>query len=446
MNTYISRPGSSSNVPLARIRLYDWVHYYEKMLYDNAQLALVYLHAWQITGEPIYKRVVEDTLAFVSREMTSAEGGFYSSLDADSAGGEGDYYVWSFEEIKSILGEDADLLVTAYGVKEGGNWEGKNVLQRVFDDSTLAARFGLTREQTGIKLADCRSRLLSTRKTRPHPGRDDKILTAWNALMLQAFAETARAFQTMDQRSDYLLMATRSARFLLSTLHKNGRLHHSWRASKVLEEVFLDDYAALIIALLELYQSDFDNQWFTAAIHLAEEMATYFSDPTGGFFDTPNDGETLLLRPKDIQDNATPSGNSLACDALLRLATFTDKADYRQRAEEMLGKVTESALRYPTSFARWLSAADFALGNVKQVAVVGDPGQAETQALLAEIRSKYRPCTVVALSPFPPSEKVPPLLYNRQMIGFKPTAYVCEQFVCKTPVTTPEELRDQLEG
>jgi uncharacterized protein YyaL (SSP411 family) len=422
------------------------VPHFEKMLYDNAQLALVYLHAWQITGEPIYKRVVEDTLAFVSREMTSAEGGFYSSLDADSAGGEGDYYVWSFEEIKSILGEDADLLVTAYGVKEGGNWEGKNILQRVFDDSTLAARFRLTREQTGIKLANCHSKLLSARKTRPHPGRDDKILTAWNALMLQAFAETARAFQTMDQRLDYLLMATRSARFLLSTLHKNGRLHHSWRASKVLEEVFLDDYAALIIALLELYQSDFDNQWFTAAIHLAEEMTTYFSDPTGGFFDTPNDGETLLLRPKDIQDNATPSGNSLACDALLRLAAFTDKADYRQRAEEMLGKVTESALRYPTSFARWLSAADFALGNVKQVAVVGDPGQAETQVLLAEIRSKYRPCTVVALSPFPPSEKVPPLLYNRQMIGFKPTAYVCEQFVCKTPVTTPEELRGQLEG
>lgn len=413
------------------------IPHFEKMLSDNAQLIRAYLHAYQVTGKPFYRRIAEESLAFVGRELTSPEGGFYASLDADSEGIEGKFYAWESAEVQAVLGVDWEFFKTAYGMTATGNWEGKTVLQRALDDSTLAAKLKLPEAEVAVKLADCHSRLLTARATRQRPGTDDKVITAWNGLMLSAYAEAAKVLDS----AAYLETATRSADFLLTALRPNGQLRRAWRNGKASSEVFLEDYAALILGLIDLYQTDFNARWFAAAQELADEMITRFSDPVGGFFDTPIDGESLLVRPKDLQDNATPSGNALAAEALLKLAAFTDRADYRDLAEQSLRLVTEPALRYPTAFARWLSAADFSLAQVRQVAILGDINAPEMQAMLRETRESYRPHLVVALSPYPPGKDSPPLLAERPLINNKPSAYVCEGFVCKTPVTTADELK-----
>ena len=420
------------------------VPHFEKMLYDNALLTRAYLHAWQITGDPFFKRVVAETLNFIEREMTHPNGGFYSSLDADSEHEEGKFYVWTLDEIRAVLKTDTDFFEAAYGITARGNWEGKTVLQRALDDASLAARFKLDVEAVPSKLADCHSRLLSARAKRVRPGTDDKILASWNGLMLAAMAEAARAFGESELQTQYAKLATRNAEFLLSQLRPNGKLKHSWRDGKTTDAVFLEDYAALILGLLELYQTDFNDTWFASAKELADEMIELFNDPAGGFFDTSKHGETLLLRPKDTQDNATPSGNALACEALLKLAAFTDEGKYRDLAEKSLGLVVGMAVRYPTAFARWLSAADFALGEVKQVAIVGEAGGEEVYELARVVRSAFRPNVIVAASAYPPSNDAPALLKERPLKNGKPTAYVCEGFVCKNPVTSIAELKELL--
>jgi uncharacterized protein YyaL (SSP411 family) len=420
------------------------VPHFEKMLYDNAQLVRAYLHAWQITREPHFKQIVIETLDFVAREMTHPTGGFYSSLDADSEGEEGKFYVWTLEEIREVLKEDSEFFEAAYSITPRGNWEGRTVLQRALDDDSLAARFKLDPKTVPAKLSDSHSRLLAARSSRVRPGTDDKILTAWNGLMLAAVAETARAMDELELQYKYHILATRSAEFLLEVLRPDGKLKRSWRQGKITNEVFLEDYAALILGLIELYQTDFQDKWFAFAQELTAEMLNLFSDPNGGFFDTSKDSRELLLRPKDLQDNATPSGNSLACEALLKLAAFTDNGKYHDLAEKSLGLVSDQALRYPTSFARWLSAADFALGNVKQMAVVYESDPMEARKLLQTIQATYRPNAIVAASSYPPSDRAPALLMDRPLKDGKPTIYVCEGFVCKMPVTSTSELQDLL--
>ena len=437
------------------------VPHFEKMLYDNALLVRAYLHAWQVTKEPARgyaRRIVEETLNFIMREMTHEQGGFYSSLDADSEGEEGKFYVWSLDEIREILKDDSEFFEAAYGISVNGNWEGKTVLQRALDDASLAARFQLDLESVPVKLAESHSRLYAVRASRIRPGTDDKILTAWNGLMLAAFAEAARVLplesgsllpnfeqQAVRLQNEYYKVAARNAEFLLSALRPNGELRRSWRRGTTTDAVFLEDYAALILGLLELYQTDFNNKWFKSARELADEMIEMFNDPNGGFFDTPQDGETLLIRPKDITDNATPSGNALACEALLKLAAFTDEGKYRDLAEQSLGLMGDSALRYPLGFARWLSAAENAQGNTKQVAVMGEAQEENFELLLKTIRAEYRPGVVVAASPHPPSKDAPALLNDRVMIGGKASAYVCEGFICKQPTSDPSVLSAQLD-
>ncbi len=429
-----------------QLRLYDWVHHYEKMLYDNALLVRAYLHAWQVTKDPAFKRIVEETLDFVAREMTHSQGGFFSSLDADSEGEEGKFYAWTLDEIRSVLNNDSEFFEAAYGITAMGNWEGKTVLQRALDDSSLAARFNLNLNAVPEKLAESHSRLLAARSRRIRPATDDKILTAWNGLMLAAVAESARALaDSSPLTKSYLNLATRNAEFLLSELRQGGKLRRAWRNGQTTQEVFLEDYAALIVGLLELYQTEFDNKWFGFAKELADEMIDRFSDPDGGFFDTPHDGEKLLIRPKDIQDNATPSGNSLACEALIKLAAFTDEGKYRDLAETSLRLISGYVLRYPLGFGRWLSAAENALGTLKQVAVLGEAGDENFQRMLKVIRSEYRPGMVIATSSHPVKKDSPALLNDRTMIESKPTAYVCEGFVCKMPTTEIELLIEQLE-
>jgi len=421
------------------------VPHFEKMLYDNAQLARAYLHAFQVTNDPLYERIVTETLDFIAREMTHPDGGFYSSLDADSEGEEGKFYVWTLDEIREILKDDSDFFEAAYGITARGNWEGKTVLQRTLDDASLAARFKTDHETVPAKLADCHSRLLSVRASRVRPGTDDKVLTSWNGLMLATLAEASRTITNTNLRSKYTLLATRNAEFLLKELRPNGRLKHSWREGKATNEVFLEDYSALILGMLELYQTNFNTKWFATAKELTHEMIDLFEDPNGGFFDTSRDGEEILLRPKDVQDNATPSGNALACEALLKLTEFTGEGKYRDLAEKALKLVVGMATRYPTAFGRWLSAADMAVENTKQIAVVYEAdNQNDAEKIISVIQSQYKPNVIVASSAYPPPNDAPALLKERPLKEGKPTVYVCEGFVCKTPVTTIDELEEFL--
>jgi uncharacterized protein YyaL (SSP411 family) len=430
------------------------IPHFEKMLTDNALLTCAYLHAWQVTRDPFYQRIVEETLRFIENEMTHPQGGFYSSLDADSEGEEGKFYVWTLDEIRDVLKDESAFFEAAYGITAKGNWEGKTVLQRALDDSSLAARFQLDPQTVPAKLAESHSRLYAARARRIRPGTDDKILTAWNGLMLAAIAEAARVLhmesgslppENAEQKGIQLhAMAVQNAEFLLTNLRPNGQLRRAWRDGKTTNEVFLEDYAAFILGLLELYQTDFNERWFTAAKDLADEMIEKFHDPAGGFFDTPSDGENLLFRPKDVQDNATPSGNVLACEALIKLAAYTDEGRYRDLAEKSLGLVTRFALRVPLGFARWLSAAQLASGTLKQVAVLGEAGDPDFQRLLKAVRSEYRPGVVVAASAPPIKENAPPLLHGRSLLDHKATAFVCEGFVCKLPTNDLDSLLDQL--
>ncbi len=417
------------------------VPHFEKMLPDQALLAQVYLHAWQVTGQPFYRRIVCETLAFVEREMTGPEGGFYSSLDADSEGEEGRFYVWTVDELQAVLQTDTPLFQAAYGVSAPGNWEGRTVLQRALDDASLAARFALSPDLVAEALAACHTRLLAARAGRARPGTDDKILTGWNGLMLTAFAEAGAALG----EPAYLSVATRNADFLLTALRPGGKLRRAWRAGKASSEVFLEDYASLINGLLALYQADFNPRWFTNALELAEEMIARFADGSGGFYDTSVDGEPLLIRPKDMQDNATPSGNALAAEALLRLAAFTGREDFRTRAESAIKMALPMAVRYPTAFARWLGAAELALNEVNQVAIIGDLSDPATQALLAAARETYHPDIVLAASGLPLPPGAPHLLQDRPMQDGRPTAYVCQGFICRSPVGAADELRELLQ-
>lgn len=416
--------------------------HFEKMTYDNAQLALAYLHGYLVTGNTDYRRICEETLDFVLRELTHSEGGFFSSLDADSEGEEGKFYVWTQDELEGVLGSDFDFFKAAYGITPSGNWEGKTILQRALDDSTLAARFKFDHEELQKKLSKCHVKLLEVRSSRIHPATDDKVLVMWNSLMLKAFAEAGRYLK----RPDYIQAAIRNARFLLDNLYVNDRLYRSWREGQVKHNAYLEDYAGLILALLALYQSNPSTEWYFSALKLADEMVEHFVDPNGGFFDTRDDHETLLVRPKDIQDNATPCGNALAATALLELAAYGDRTEWRDLAEEMLSSVSEFMLRYPTGFAQWLCAADFAVGPTRQVAVMGDAQRNETKELLNTLWKTFRSRQVTAISNYPPEPDAPALLKGRPLLNGLPTAYVCQGFFCLQPVNLPAEMETQLAG
>jgi len=413
------------------------IPHFEKMLYDNAQLARVYLHAYLLTGEISFRDVCQATLDFILREMTHPQGGFYSSLDADSEGEEGKFYLWTLQEIRSILTDpqEAEFFIASYGMSEAGNFEGKNILRRIHN-VTLAGQFQLAEQAIEEKLEQLRERLLENRSHRVRPNTDDKVLVSWNALMLAAFAEAGRALG----KQDYIDAAIRNAEFIMENLWKDGRLLRSWREGTARHSAYLEDYSAMVLGLLSLYQADPNPKWYQAALGMAEQMLAHFSDPMGGFYDTPDDGETLLYRPKDLQDNATPSGNALVVMALLQLSTYEGRSDWRLQAESMLSSTLDMMVRYPGAFAQWFCAADFALGPVHEIAILGDLEDPATQGLLTPLKGSYLPRLVLAVSPYPPTPGSPVLLSDRGLLNGKPTAYVCRGFVCQRPMNTPEEM------
>lgn len=420
------------------------IPHFEKMLYDNAQLALIYLHAYLLNGDQQLREVCESTLDFVLREMTHPSGGFFSSLDADSEGEEGKYYRWTLQEVRSALSipKDVDLIMTAYGVTEAGNFNGRNLLRRTIPDEKLAAQFDLDEHFVSARLSELRRQLLTVRNNRILPSVDDKVLVSWNALMLSALAEAGRSLR----RNDYLTAAIQNANFILENLVEDGRLKRSWRAGAAKHDAYLEDFAGLALGLLKLYQADPNPHWYQASIWLLEKMQSHFSDTTGGFFDTRDDHEALLYRPKDMQDDATPSGNALAAMLLLQLATYEGRSDWRVYAQEMLSSNIGLITRFPSAFAYWLCAADFALGRVHEVAVLGNLDDPATQGLLEPLRLGYHPRLLLAASPYPPPSGSPALLNDRGLLNGRPTAYVCQGFVCQQPVNEPGLMLAQLTG
>ena len=414
----------------------EWlVPHFEKMLYDNAQLSRAYLIAYLVTGNTRFRQVCEKTLDFMQRELTGPEGGFFSSLDADSEGEEGKFYVWRYDELQTVLAEDFSFFKKAYDLRPEGNWEGKIILQRAPDEQELADAFQLFPEEAVARLSSCHDRLFETRKKRIRPSTDDKIITAWNGLALCAFAEAGRYLR----RQDYLDTAMKNADFLLENLYQEGLLLRSWRKGQPRHNACLEDYAALIVGLITLYQSDPDSRWYRAALKLGDEMVAHFYDAQNGFYDTRDDQEMLPLRPRNLQDNVTPSGSALAVNALLLSAAYGDRPQWRTLAEESLFSLLGTAVKYPGSFAKWLSAADFSLGPVREVAIIGD-----SPALVDALWQTYRPRLVAAISPFPPPDS-PALLAGRPLQDGRAAAYLCRDFVCEKPATTPQELAAQLD-
>jgi len=419
------------------------VPHFEKMLYDNAQLTSLYLHAFQATGNQFYGQVVEDTLAYVEREMLDPAGGFYSAQDADSEGEEGKFFVWSKLEIDLALGQERGRIVRAYyGVTEVGNFEGRNILWRPRPDEEVAAEPAIIVDELQSIVAEARTKLFEVRSQRVAPARDDKVLTSWNALMLKAFAEAGAALEN----DHYIDIARRNAQFLCEQLTRDGRLLRSWKDGQARLNGYLQDYAFLIDALLVLYESTFEQRWLDEAARLAASMIDLFwEEASGVFFDTGRDHEQLVVRPRDCFDNATPSGGSVAAFALLRLAAFTGDTDHERYAVSSIRSVREYLDRLPTGFANWLAALDFYLSTPEEIAVIGPRTDRATIDLLRVVYQRYLPNRVLAGSDAPVAEATSPLLANRDLVGGKSTAYVCENYVCQLPVTTAQALAAQLD-
>jgi uncharacterized protein len=401
---------------------YWLVPHFEKMLYDNALLARAYLHGWQVTREPLYRRVCEETLDWALREMRGPEGGFFSAFDADSEGVEGKFYIWTVGELQEALaGEpDADEAIAWFGATDRGNFEGRNIPVRG--------------PGSPERLDDWRRRLYEVRAVRVWPGLDDKRLTSWNALAISVLADAGAVLE----RSDYLDAASACADFVLRDLRdEEGRLLRTWKDGRAKLNAYLEDHAFLLEALLTLYEAGFESRWFVEARALADAMIARFGDEqNGGFFETSSDHERLVARRKDLEDHPIPSGNAAAAYGLLRLAALTGEQDYEARAVSVLRLLHELAPKHPQAFGHLLQALDFHLSPVKEVALVGD----DVRPLERVVRGAFRPHLVLAASSPAAHANGVPLLDGRSPVDGRPAAYVCEHFACKAPVTQPEEL------
>ncbi|MGZ6391368.1 MAG: thioredoxin domain-containing protein [Ktedonobacterales bacterium] len=422
------------------------VPHFEKMLYDNALLAPVYLHAWQLTGDERYRRICEETLDYVLREMTDQEGGFYSTQDADSEGEEGKFYIWTPAELREVLGEaDVRIAEHYWGVSEGGNFEGRNILHVVAPADEVARDLGIEEGEVRAAIARARQRLYEARAQRVWPGRDDKVLAAWNGFMLRAMAEAGRILK----RDDYRQAAVANAAFLQSRMVSDGRLHRSWRNGQARLDAYLEDYAAVVNGLVSTYEATGETRFFAWARELADAMLSRFWDEaSGGFFDTASDHEALIGRPRELTDNATPSGTSLAAEGLLRLAALTGEERYREHAARIVVPLAPAMVDQPSAFGHLLGALDDFIGPFYEIALVGAPDDASLRELRRAVDTRYVPRAVLAVAA-PDDEQAQrevTLLAGRGLVDGQPAAYVCQSFVCKQPVTRPDALRALLGG
>jgi uncharacterized protein YyaL (SSP411 family) len=404
------------------------VPHFEKMLYDNALLVRLGVHLWQGTHDDEIRRVVTETVQWLEGEMTSPAGGFYSTLDADSEGEEGKFYVWTESEVRELLGADADEAIAHWGISAQGNFEGHNIL------------FVAGAPERSDVVERARATLLRARANRVRPARDEKILAAWNGLMLRGVADAARAFD--DDR--WRALAIRNGEFLFAEMVHDGRVFRSHKDGRSRIPGFLEDYAAVGLGALALYELTFDATWLERARLLADSAVRWFWDEANNaFFDSPSDAESLLTRPRDTTDNATPSGTSLATELLLRLGDLCDDASLTRRGRSVLDAMAEQMARFPLAYGHLLTAADLAVYGAVEVALVGDPASLDFTALAREVADSYVPSLVVA-GGAPGSATNVALLRDRPARDGRATAYVCRGNVCDEPTTEPARLREQL--
>jgi len=419
------------------------VPHFEKMLYDQALVARAYIQAWQLTAKPQYERIAREVFDYVLRDMTDPAGGFYSAEDADSEGREGAFYLWDPKQTASVLEQnDARIFNRCYGVTEEGNFEkGKTILSVTASIDELAGQFKKNSTEIINILVKARLKLFEERQKRVRPDRDDKVITAWNGLMISALAYGGASLN--EQR--YVKAAERAAEFILSTLHKNCRLMRFYRTGRVTEVGFLDDYAFMIFGLLDLFEASFDAGWLIAAEQLAEEMVRLFADERqGGFFLTGSDGDKLIVRTRGGYDGAVPSGNSVAALALLKLGRLTMNQDFTSRGTKTLEAFSRQLEQSGASLSAMLIALDFWFGPGQEIVIAGDSGSADTKGILELVRTRFLPNAVVLLHD--PRHKnsalyqVVPFIRNQTAIGGKTTAYVCEDYVCKRAVGKTDDL------
>ncbi len=424
------------------------VPHFEKMLYDNALLAWTYLEAYQLTGQSDYAEVAGQIFTYVLRDMTDAEGGFYSAEDADSEGHEGKFYVWSEDEVLEVLGpDDGELYCELYDITEAGNFEGANIPNLIGQDiESFARRRRIPLETLRARVELARAKLFSYRERRVHPGKDDKILTAWNGLMIMALA---KGYKTLGEDS-YRTAAEKAAQFIWTRLRReDGRVLARFRDGDAAFPAYVDDYAFMVWGLLELYEATFEVEYLRQAIALNEQMLQFFwDDEQGGLYFYGSDSEKLIIRNKEIYDGAMPSGNAVAASNFLKLAKLTYDAKLSQIAERQLQAFGGAVNQHPNGHAMLLIAMDLAASAPSEIVIAGDPDSEATKRMLAEVRRGFRPHTLTIVLPDAADgeevRRLLPLVQDKTAIGGRTTAYVCENFACQSPTTDVEELRELL--
>jgi len=430
------------------------VPHFEKMLYDQAMVSAIYLDAWQVSHKERFAFLASDILDYVLADLQAPEGGFYSSRDADSEGLEGKYYLWTVDEVTNILGEKGGkLFCEYYDITPTGNWfesrghappGPKNILHISTPRAAFAKQHDLGDSEFAAMLASWRTKMLAARSKRIPPALDDKILTGWNGLMIASLARSARVLN--DPR--YADAAATTANFILNKMRTpDGRLLRTYRAGKAHLTGYLSDYAFFIDGLIDLYEATFDPRWLDEAVKLTDLTHKYYEDQAGGgFFYTASDADKLIARSKNKRDNAIPSGNSVHAMNLLRLAILMDRKDYRASAERLLRAFGPDVINSTGAYDRLCCAADFFHAHVKEIAIVGAPDDPATKALLKVVNDRYMPNMVLAGAPSNVADSPIALLARKTMRNQKPTAYVCEHYECKEPLTDPKALASLLDG
>lgn len=424
------------------------VPHFEKMLYDQALLSLAYVEAFQVTGTVKYKITAQQTIEYVLRDLSSPQGGFYSSEDADSEGEEGKFYLWTKQKIReTVPSEDIDLAIQLFGIEAQGNYydpasrgrNGLNILHMPKPLEEIVSESGLTIDELIVRLGRIRNTLFETRKQRIAPTKDDKILTDWNGLMIAALAKAGQ----ISNGQEYLSSAIRAAEFILGNLtDQNGKLYHCFAKGEKTIEAFLDDYAFLTFGLIELFEASFEEKYLKAAISLTDSMISQFWDQNnGGFYLTQDNSKNGLIRVKQIYDGAVPSGNSVALLNLLRLAYLTDNTQYEELASKIISLFSKEIQTAPTAYTYALTGIDFASGSPSNIVIVGDFKEKETQDILSALRKTYRPNLVVSLK-VPSKEKDS----NYKKIGGKITAYICRNKICMSPTNNITKILELLDS
>ncbi|MGH7844892.1 MAG: thioredoxin domain-containing protein [Candidatus Binatia bacterium] len=420
------------------------VPHFEKMLYDNAQLLRIYVDAFRITGNSLFKGVVEQTVDYLLREMLHGEGGFYSTQDADSEGEEGKFFIWTPAEVAAVIGEEkAEIFARVYDVSDLGNFEGKSILHPILTVEQAARYFSTSVDDIEKLISDAQAKLFQEREKRVKPFRDEKILASWNGLALSGLA----AAYEITGTEGYRTAAQQTVEFIFSRMFAGGFLLHSYKDGQARLKGFLDDYAFLIVGLLDFYEATLDRSLLRRAEQLAEIMIREFWDEDGGaFFFAGESSEALITRTKPAFDGSVPSGNSMAALGLLRLYHYAAKEDYLKKAEKTLRVYYDALEQQPFGFAQMLSALDFYLEKPKEIVLVGDRREPRMQDLLSKIRLLYLPNqTLQVFAPGDGLKQASPLLEGKGQLNGKPTVYVCHDFTCSLPMTEWDTLKQALE-